>query len=168
MKIVIVSDSHLNDKVLTTIRNRHLEEANIFLHCGDSQLMSGHPALEGYVVVRGNCDFDLALPTEYISSLDETHTLFMTHGHLFDIKYSVHRLHYKALELGANIVCFGHSHFIGCEVVDGIAYINPGSVVLPRNTREKTYAILTIEQNITVSFVEVSTGECILQKELKL
>ncbi|HAX73269.1 MAG TPA: YfcE family phosphodiesterase [Firmicutes bacterium] len=168
MKIVVVSDSHFNDTVLTQIRERHLHEAKLFLHCGDSQLMSNHKSLEGYQVIRGNCDMDITLPNELVYDIDNKYKLFMTHGHLYDVKFSVHRLSYRAEEVGANIVCYGHSHFIASELVNNTLFLNPGSVVLPRNTREKTYIVLTLEEEVKVQFLEVSSGTCILQKHYSL
>ena len=43
---------------------------------------------------------------------------------------------------------------------EGILFLNPGSVVLPRNTKEKTYAIITAETDeLEVIYLEVSTGD---------
>ena len=36
MKIVVVSDSHADVKSLKLIRERHLHDADLFIHCGDS------------------------------------------------------------------------------------------------------------------------------------
>lgn len=160
MKIVMVSDSHTDTQSLSLIRDRHLQEAQLFIHCGDSQLPAHHPALTGFLTVCGNCDFDRHLLNDQLENLSPQDRLFMTHGHLYDVKYSLQRLYYKARELEANIVCYGHSHCIGAEMIDGILFINPGSVLLPRNTKEKTYAMLTLtEPALEVSFFEVQTGK---------
>lgn len=82
MKIVIVSDNHLDTQALTLIRERHLREADLFIHCGDSQLPFNHPKLEGYLVVRGNCDFDQNLLNDRVENLTSQDRLFVTHGHL--------------------------------------------------------------------------------------
>ncbi len=168
MKAIIVSDSHLNSQVLSTIRERHLAEGELFIHCGDSQLMANATALEGYLTVRGNCDMDLSLPNEHIISIDDRYTLLVTHGHLYDVKYSVHRLHYKALESQANVVFYCHSHEIGCELIDQTLYLNPGSVLLPRNTREKTYARVTFGDEVIVEFLVVETGAVLSTHTFKL
>lgn len=168
MKIVIVSDNHLDTQALTLIRERHLREADLFIHCGDSQLPFNHPKLEGYLVVRGNCDFDQNLLNDRVENLTSQDRLFVTHGHLYDVKYSLQRLYYKACELEANIVCYGHSHCIGAEMIEDILFINPGSVMLPRNTREKTYAILMLtEQWLEVVFYEVKTGQRLYQDKFE-
>ena len=90
----------------------------------------------------------------------------MTHGHCYDVKYSMQRLFYKALEVGATIVCYGHSHCIGAEMNDGILFLNPGSLVLPRNTREKTYAKITLNSHeVEIEYLEVSTGERLIHQK---
>ena len=85
------------------------------------------------------------------------------YGHFYHVKMSLEKLHYKALELGANIVCYGHSHCIAVEKINGVLFINPGSIVFPRNTIEKTYAILTIgEKELIVEILNAINGEILL------
>jgi hypothetical protein len=57
------------------------------------------------------------------------------------------KITYKAQESGADIVCFGHSHILGAEVINGTLYLNPGSIRLPRQRVEKTYVILDLQEN---------------------
>ena len=46
-------------------------------------------------------------------------------------------LKYKAEEVNADIVCFGHSHVLGAEVIDGRLFLNPGSIRLATGTSGK-------------------------------
>ncbi|CUM98359.1 MULTISPECIES: metallophosphoesterase [Turicibacter] len=168
MLLVIVSDSHGDTNALSLIRERHLLDADLLIHCGDSQLPANHPLLNEYLSVLGNCDFDKNLLKERIEPLTLGARLFITHGHLYDVKYSLTRLYYRARELDANIVCYGHSHCIGAEMVDGILFMNPGSVVLPRNTKEKTYALLEIsETSFELSYHEVQSGKVLVKESFK-
>ena len=57
-------------------------------------------------------------------------------------------LKYKAQEVNADIVCFGHSHVLGAEVIEGTLFLNPGSIRLPRERLEKTYVILDLQDDI--------------------
>ena len=41
------------------------------------------------------------------------------------------------LKVGAQVACFGHSHVLGAELIDGVLFINPGSILLPRQRVEK-------------------------------
>lgn len=69
-------------------------------------------------------------------------------------------MYYQAEELGADIICFGHSHIAGSELMDGKLLINPGSIRLPRVRKEKTYAILNIDKdNATVRFYDLDGRE---------
>ncbi|WP_188693469.1 YfcE family phosphodiesterase [Pullulanibacillus camelliae] len=158
MKILIVSDSHGLEDELHTLSQRH-QDADIMIHCGDSELASHHPVLTGYKVVAGNCDVPSAgFPNNLVIDLDD-HKIFVTHGHLYNVKMTEMNLLYKAEEAGAKIVCFGHTHLAGSGQANGCVWINPGSIRLPRGRREATYAIATWEkrvQTLTVNFYDVS------------
>ncbi|GAD12035.1 phosphodiesterase [Geobacillus kaustophilus GBlys] len=163
MKAVIVSDSHGLTAELAEIVNRHRHEADLFIHCGDSELEVGADEIAPFAVVRGNCDF-AAFPAERIEEAGGVR-LFVTHGHLYGVKTSLLRLSYRAQETGAHVVCFGHSHLAGAEQIDGLLFINPGSIALPRGRKEKTYAVLTVDSGRAhVQFYEVD-GQPILKME---
>jgi putative phosphoesterase len=69
-------------------------------------------------------------------------------------------LHYRAREVEADIVCFGHSHILGAEMIEGILFINPGSILLPRERSEKTYIILDVhEWKMLLSVFELNGRE---------
>lgn len=142
-RILIVSDSHGLTKELHALRERHLEEVDIMIHCGDSQLIMDEPSMAGFLAVRGNCDFDARYPLERIEEFSGK-KVYVTHGHTYSVKTSLMSIYYRARELNADIVCFGHSHVLGAEKISDILFINPGSILLPRERREKTYVILEI------------------------
>ncbi|ART77507.1 YfcE family phosphodiesterase [Sutcliffiella horikoshii] len=141
MKVLIVSDNHGQAEVLRQIKARHQGEVDFFIHCGDSELPSTSEEMKGFYGVRGNCDFDDDYPQQLTKEIGNQR-LFATHGHLYQVKSSLLPLKYAVEEENANIACFGHSHIAGVEYLDGILFINPGSIELPRMTRNKTYAIL--------------------------
>ncbi|AZU63535.1 metallophosphoesterase family protein [Neobacillus mesonae] len=155
-KVLIVSDSHGLTKELEFIRERHLQEVDLMIHCGDSQLMPDNKAITGYFTVAGNCDFG-SFPEELISDVAGK-KFFITHGHRYSVKSSLMPLKYKAQEVSADIVCFGHSHVLGAEVVDGTLFVNPGSIRLPRGRSEKTYVILDLLDNRIKMSVYESNG----------
>ncbi|WP_026563398.1 metallophosphoesterase family protein [Bacillus sp. UNC41MFS5] len=158
-KVLIVSDSHGLTKELRVIRERHLGEVDLMIHCGDSELSPDDEAISGYLTVMGNCDFGGGYPLETISEV-AGRKFFITHGHRYSVKSSLMNLKYKAQEVSANIACFGHSHVLGAEVIDGILFLNPGSIRLPRERFEKTYIILDLEnEKIKMSVFEVSGQE---------
>ena len=58
MRALIVSDSHGFTDELLMIKNRHKDEVDIMLHCGDSELEAASEEMDSFIAVRGNCDFD--------------------------------------------------------------------------------------------------------------
>lgn len=150
-EVLILSDSHGLAKEVATIKERH--NVKWLIHCGDSELDFDAEELQGFYRVGGNCDFDIRYPDEQTIELDGL-TFYITHGHLYDVKMNLIRLSYRAEEENAQVVCFGHSHIAGAEQVDNKLFINPGSIRLPKNRVEKTYAIMRWNDpsNIIVQF----------------
>jgi uncharacterized protein len=141
-KVLVVSDSHGLTKELEVLRDRHHDVVDLMIHCGDSELMPGDKSISGYLTVLGNCDFS-GYPHETEAEI-AGRKIFVTHGHRYSVKTSLMNLKYKAEEVGANIVCFGHSHILGAEVIGKTLFLNPGSIRLPRERLEKTYVILDL------------------------
>lgn len=152
MKILIVSDSHGSKKELNMILNRHQHTMDAMIHCGDSELKYNEDVMEPFLKVRGNCDLDTNYPEEEIQKIGPLQ-FFVTHGHLYNVKMSLMNILYRASELEAAIVCFGHSHIAYAEQVNGVILINPGSIHLPKLRKEKTYVICEInEKEVKVIF----------------
>ncbi len=157
-KVLVVSDSHGLSNELKVIRERHLDEVDLMIHCGDSQLMADDHAIEGYLTVLGNCDFG-GYPLETTTEI-AGRKFFITHGHKYSVKSSLMNLTYKAAETGADIVCFGHSHVLGAEVIGGTLFLNPGSIRMPRERFDKTYVILDLlEEMIKMSVYDINGKE---------
>jgi uncharacterized protein len=157
-KVLIVSDSHGLTTELSKIKVLHQDEVAAFIHCGDSELPANSPELEGYLVVRGNCDMEVEFPESLVHQMDGKKIL-VTHGHLYSVKQSLMKLTYLALEQKAQIVCFGHSHILGAELINGILFINPGSIRLPRLRKEKTYCILDLKDDkMVLSVYDINSG----------
>ncbi|MFD1781085.1 metallophosphoesterase family protein [Fredinandcohnia salidurans] len=146
MKVLILSDSHGLTKELLDIKERHKNDVEFMLHLGDSELSSQSEEMSGFSVVRGNCDFDSNYPNDMIILLNGL-KVYLTHGHLYNVKMSLMNLSYRAREVGASIVCFGHSHIAGAELIDDVLFINPGSFRLPRMRKERTYVIVEVDNN---------------------
>lgn len=152
MKVLIMSDSHGLTHEISIIKERHKHEVATMIHCGDSELTKNDPNMNGLIAVRGNCDRDADYPNTVVEEIAGKRFL-ITHGHLFNVKMTLFNLSLKGEEVEANIICFGHSHAAGSELIDGKLYINPGSIREPRGRKEKTYTILDIAQNqVTVTF----------------
>lgn len=63
--------------------------------------------------------------------------ILFSHGHTFGVKYSLDRIYYKAKEIGAKIVLFGHTHCRYYSYEDGVHILNPGSASCPRDGKPK-------------------------------
>ncbi|TGB04133.1 metallophosphoesterase [Halobacillus salinus] len=155
-KVLIISDSHgLTDEV-EEIKSRHRGEVEAMIHCGDSELPYDAPELEGYYYAKGNCDFEPEMVDDQVVTVGEL-TIYATHGHLYQIKSTLMPLSYRAEEVSAKVACFGHSHIAGAEKVNDKLFINPGSIRLPRDHKEPSYAILewsTLDE-VSVQFYHV-------------
>ena len=158
-KVLVVSDSHGLTKELEVLRERHLNEVDLMIHCGDSELVPDNKAMSGYLTVMGNCDFGGGYPLETTTEI-AGRKFFITHGHKYSVKTSLMNLKYKAAEVGADIACFGHSHILGAEVIGGTLFLNPGSIRMPRERNDKTYLILDLlDESIKMSVFDISGHE---------
>lgn len=159
MKVLVVSDNHGNREALLHLKDIYNDKVDAFFHCGDSELLADDKAVEGYNIVRGNCDFGRVYPIEWLGEV-EGNKILVTHGHLFNIKVNLVILKDRAKTRQANYVFFGHTHELGCEYSDGILFLNPGSISLPRGRTEKTYALVEdTATTITVKFMDDSDNE---------
>ncbi|PLT32357.1 metallophosphoesterase [Bacillus sp. V5-8f] len=159
MKVLIMSDSHGLTREIDMIKDRHRDDVDSMIHCGDSELPMASLEMTGFLSVRGNCDFDEDYPNERLEEIGGLH-FFLTHGHHYNVKMTLMNLGYKSEEANARIVCFGHSHIAGSKLIDGRIFINPGSIRLPKGIQEKTYAILEHEnQDVKLSFFNVEGNE---------
>ncbi|WP_106496992.1 metallophosphoesterase [Lentibacillus sp. Marseille-P4043] len=158
-KILIVSDSHGLTNELEQIKENLA--VDYMIHCGDSELDLDAPELSGFVKVAGNCDFDTRFPDEQLVTVANIN-VYITHGHLYQVKRNLMPLSYRAQETGARVVCFGHTHIAGAEKSGDQLFINPGSIRLPKGRQEKTYALMewSTEDDVTVFFYTVA-GEIV-------
>ncbi|TQR19904.1 metallophosphoesterase [Psychrobacillus vulpis] len=140
MKLLIISDTHKDIETMEKVLLQH-QDVDAMIHCGDSELDSSYFKQISVHVVRGNCDSDTNYPNEIITQLNDD-IVYVTHGHLHQVKSTLMPLSYRAQEVQASIVCFGHSHLLGAEINNGILFVNPGSLHKPRGRKEKSYAIV--------------------------
>lgn len=156
MKVLVVSDNHGDRDVLVDLINTYEGKVDKFFHCGDSELEATDSVWNTMLTVRGNCDYDPAYPDTRVTKVG-SETILQVHGHLHDVKFTMNTLLYTAKEVGANFAFFGHTHELAVEYVDGILFLNPGSIRLPRGQYAsiKTYAIVeTTPEEIDVTYYD--------------
>ncbi|MDA8352537.1 MAG: metallophosphoesterase [Firmicutes bacterium] len=150
MRVLIVSDSHGQGELLRTVVDR--VDADHVIHCGDFCTEASHLPTGSLTVVRGNCDWEEVREEAYWDG--GPHRFYVTHGHRHQVRSTLLPIQYRAQENGADIACYGHTHYPLCEQADGVLLINPGSLVDPRGFPHPSYAILEMEgeEAVTVAF----------------
>jgi putative phosphoesterase len=144
---VLVADTHGNSvtQLAREIENRTKPDLLIF--AGDyyrDALALGRKLSVPTKAVAGNCDSIKGLQEETFDLVGVR--ILLTHGHSYRVKTTLLPLKLRAAEVRADVVVFGHTHVAGCEQVDGVWFINPGSPSFPRN-HQKTFGVLEISGN---------------------
>ena len=118
MRALILSDSHSRKLNLNAL------EYDYIIHAGDHGSSLKQLKEARAIYVRGNCD--LSGPNEEIVTINGIR-VFITHGHLYNVKMDYMRLIYRAMSLECKICIFGHTHIQEFFIRNGIAFINPGA-----------------------------------------
>ncbi|MBR5897586.1 MAG: metallophosphoesterase [Lachnospiraceae bacterium] len=162
MKALIVSDTHGMDNNLYKVIKK-VGSIDMLIHAGDIQ--GSERDIENAVLgcavkmVTGNNDYGSPLSSVEEFEFDGYQVL-LTHGHRDGVYYGTDRLMYKAAELGANIVIYGHTHMPSVEYDPDLHVwaVNPGSLSLPRQDgRRPSFAIMETDRfgevHFTVNFL---------------
>ncbi|MCB5954285.1 metallophosphoesterase [Enterococcus sp. CWB-B31] len=158
MRYLVVSDNHGDRDILVQLVKQYKGKVDAFFHCGDSELDTSDHLWDYFTAaVKGNCDYDLGFPETAIKNIGED-VIFLTHGHLSNVRFGLTQLALQAEEAGANIALFGHTHEIGCEMHQGILFLNPGSIRQPRGPIQiQSYAIIdSTEEQLDVQYYDRS------------
>lgn len=119
-KILVFSDSHEEAKYM----NKALElntDADMIVHLGDGASDLTRRLPENYekplVLIEGNGEYYgwIRVDRRYLPKRTEMiefegKKIFMTHGHLYDVKFGLEKIAARAYADGADIVLFGHTH----------------------------------------------------------
>ena len=145
-KVLVISDTHGRTKNLEKILPL-VQPIDQLLHLGDV----GNDADYIEVIaecpccfVAGNNDYYSDLPRERMIKLNGV-SIFMTHGHYYYVNARKDMLKSVAMQRGAQIALFGHTHVPYLDESGEILVANPGSLSLPRQADHyPTYMILWI------------------------
>ena len=150
--ILVLSDSHGNAEALSEALKRPLVDAVIFLGDGltEAEYFAEGDSSRAWFAVKGNGDFRdefLGTPIKKTEALSlGGKKIVYTHGDKYGVKYGTQFLYNLAIDTGADIVLYGHTHFYDEEYRDGIYIFNPGTVG-GMGGRPKTAGLLTIEND---------------------
>ena len=101
-----------------------------------------NPLKERLVCVRGNCDaevdqmvleFPITADFEVLSSGDKT--LYLSHGHIYNKEKLPPNMKNGDVLLG------GHTHVPEIVMVDGVVYMNCGSVSIPKENSPHSFMV---------------------------
>lgn len=159
MKIIVVSDSHGNNKYVLE-KLLEMEKPDMLFYLGDyvddGEIISKALGIES-IIVKGNGDyFNRKYKEDELVEI-KNKKIFLTHGHKYNVESGLTNLYYKGLELGADIVLFGHTHIPIIEIKEDIIIMNPGSAFIPRTPDGiKTFGLLDIEEKINPKIIKIN------------
>ncbi len=91
------------------------------------------------ICVRGNCEAEvdqMVLPFPVMSEqamiFADGASIFMTHGHIYNPE--------KRPETGYTHFFYGHTHLNCLKKKDGIVFLNPGSISIPKQGQDRSFA----------------------------
>ena len=147
-RLLVLSDTHGRLERAEAVLERWRSRVQGLVYLGDfdrdgQTLARLAPELPLFVV-RGNNDLTGDVPLERVVSL-EGHTLFLAHGNRQRVYTGLDRLGYAAEAAGADVALFGHTHVPVLTSEEGILFLNPGSLSVPRSSAGPTFATLELE-----------------------
>ena len=158
---LVVSDSHGNAEALEEALKRPGLDAVIFLGDGltEAEYFAQGDNTRAWMAVKGNGDFRdefLGAPIKKTEGITlGNKKIVFTHGDKYGVKYGTQFLYNLALDAGADIVLYGHTHFACEEYRDGVYLFNPGTVG-GMGGRPRTAGILTIDgDSVLFSLMEL-------------
>lgn len=168
LELIIVSDNHGQIASLEKVLSAQ-PKADYYFHCGDSNIKPDHPVMNRFITVKGNTDFGCDYPETQTKKLANNQLVWVTHGHRQYVRFAATELveSLNSLSEKPDFVFYGHTHRSNTEFIDGILYINPGSVFEPRDELPPSYVKLTItEDEYLIELNEASSHQPI--KEVKI
>ena len=105
-------------------------QPDVILHLGDHDrdtriLRQRFPDIPLYSVC-GNCDYGSQEPVSRVVSLGPVRA-FITHGHMYNVRWGVDSLVYAAQEQECQLALYGHTHRADSQEIGGVKVVNPGT-----------------------------------------
>ena len=153
MKVLIVSDTHKKNENYFYVLEK--EKPDLVIHCGDaegSEYALTKAADCPVEIVLGNNDFFSELPRELMLDIGP-YKVWVVHGHNYYVSMGNENLKREAVERGADIVFYGHTHRPVIDMDDEVIAVNPGSLSYPRQEgRRPSYAIMEMDDRDELQF----------------
>ncbi|MBI5656974.1 MAG: YfcE family phosphodiesterase [Geobacter sp.] len=159
MEYLIISDTHGNYHTAAEVIAQ-AGHVDMIVHLGDETgdaVVLEHIFNRPVEKVAGNCDAPGKHPRELCVDLCGT-TMLLTHGDRYQVKMGLAQLQKRAESAHARVVLYGHTHRAAIDEINGVLFINPGS--LHRMNAELSYARLSlINGNLTASIIPVAVND---------
>ena len=148
-KVLVISDTHGRtdnlDKILPLVK-----PLDQLIHLGDVGKNIDYIEVVAECAccfVSGNNDFYSTLPRERLIKLNGV-PIFLTHGHYYYVNSRKDFIRSVAVQRGAKIALFGHTHVPYLEEDETLLVANPGSLSLPRQADHcPSYMLLYIAED---------------------
>ena len=148
-KVLVISDTHGRTDNLDIILPK-VKPLDQLIHLGDVGRDTDYIEVVAECAccfVAGNNDFYSELPRERMIKLNVV-PIFLTHGHYYYVNSRKDFVRSAAVQRGAKIALFGHTHVPYLEEEGGILVANPGSLSLPRQADHRpSYMLLFIGED---------------------
>lgn len=151
MKVVVFSDAYGNKRAIKKVLDFNPDATHI-ISLGDSELRHKYLQDLNILAIKGNYPLDGGIGYESVLEI-EGKKIFITHGHKYAVRRDIRELVTKADETGVDVVLFGHTHIPFIDRINGVHYLNPGSIISPRTNHAPSYLILNVEKNKEITFV---------------
>lgn len=151
MKVVVFSDAHGSKRAIRRVLDFNPDATHI-ISLGDSELRHKYLLDLNIIAVKGNYPLDGGIAYERIIEI-EGKKLFLTHGHKYGVRRDIRELVEKADQTGVDVVLFGHTHIPYIDRINGVYYLNPGSISSPRSSDEPSYLVLNIKKDKEITYV---------------
>ena len=157
MRIAVISDTHgMVGFAISKLRT--MGKFDLILHlgdyCRDAEVISEKLNVKS-IIVKGNGDIGTIYNEDEFIEVGGK-KIFLTHGHRYGVHRNMNNLYYRGLELGADIILYGHTHVPLILKENGIIIMNPGSPTNPRGLEGKlTFGLIEIGENIEFNIIEI-------------
>ncbi|MDR2599617.1 MAG: YfcE family phosphodiesterase [Oscillospiraceae bacterium] len=144
-KILVFSDTHRDTERMEAAILQH--NPSTVIHLGDNaddamRLQNTMPQLP-FIIAKGNCDIHTNYDIEKLVSIGDI-KIFITHGHIYRVKDELSSITWRASELCADLVLYGHTHIANIVVNNGITLMNPGQMQAHSERLRASFGIVTI------------------------
>lgn len=162
MRITVFSDSHRCHRNVHAFFEQTRLFTDLYIFLGDSEGDLDNVSVlcpdKQILKVAGNCDYGSYDPTVGVYETEGQRFLY-THGHVQHVNFGLGGLKQLAKDNGATAVLFGHTHERRCDYIDGVYFINPGSLGKPRDGLGPSYCVIDVTKSgILVTHCDLSEG----------